>query len=100
MKIRHKKTGVALEGEFILRPSDFVETVGGSSSFYSREIWESVPEWVDVTGECGLANLPESCVIVHDFREVDVRSGYRIRKVVPGLDKIGLHAFIVEKQIP
>lgn len=50
MKIRHKQSGVELEGVRDSGP-DFVEgaSVIQPSSIYSKEHWEAVPEWVNVT---------------------------------------------------
>ena len=52
MKIRHKRTGVVLEGEFREFDNDLFIEVGKASSTYSSSHWEPVQEWVDVTSEC------------------------------------------------
>lgn len=52
MKIRHKRTGVVLEGEFREFDNDLFIEVGKTSSTYSSSHWEPVQEWVDVTSEC------------------------------------------------
>ena len=103
MKIRHKQSGVELEGDFVRVSRSYFSmplTIPHGGSCYAASEWEAVPEWVDVTGECGLAQLPESCVIVHNFREIDVRSGYRLRKVERNdFSAMFRHAFIVERKV-
>ena len=98
MKIRHKQSGVELEGVRDSGP-DFVEgaSVIQPSSIYSKEHWEAVPEWVNVSGDVEVSADGEA--IMGDGRVLSrCPVGYRFRKVVPGLDKIGLHAFIVERK--
>ena len=110
MKIRHKQSGVELEGEFcdcahsgtgIPSRSYFSDI--HSESLYDKVCWEAVPEWVDVTGAC---EVLQGIRLWHGEKAIaDLSNGYRLRKVgvewfsgVPlGLAKSGW-AFIVERK--
>jgi len=85
MKIRHKQSGVVLEGQFSecanwggLPPERFFHSLADGSR-YNKRAWEEVkPEWVDVTGECEA----DGTMFVH--RGIwcgPGANGYRIRKV-------------------
>ena len=81
MKIRHKQSGVELEGVRDSGP-DFVEgaSVIQPSSIYSKEHWEAVPEWVDVSGDVEVSADGEA--MMGDGRVISRCSvGYRFRKV-------------------
>ena len=82
MRIRHRKTGME---------ADMPE-------------WEAVPEarYRDVTAECTAVN-ERSCIILSGHgREIDIRDGYRLRKVVKPCLKDGVlqdyASFIIEKR--
>jgi hypothetical protein len=53
MKIRHKQSGVELEGDFVqwadVRLGMPLSIPHGGSCYAASE-WEAVPEWVDVSG--------------------------------------------------
>jgi len=99
MKIRHKQSGVELEGVRDSGP-DFVEgaSVFRPSSIYSKEHWEAVPEWVNVTGECGVKNDNPCMVLTPVGVQVNVNDGYRLRKVQVKIDGFPKWAFIVERK--
>jgi len=94
MKIRHKQSGVVLEGAFDERAywvgSTRHEYFGlvPESSTYDKKEWEEVkPEWKDVTAECELdadgdlwhrPNGSQSKLLTQDEWPLD---GYRFRKV-------------------
>ena len=100
MKIRHKQSGVELEG---VRDcgSDFMEggPVLGPSSIYSKHQWDAVPEWVDVTRECVVY---EDDAISHGnsirFVPHAATHNYRFRKVLLRVDGFPKWAFIVERK--
>lgn len=91
MKIRHKQSGVVLEGEFCCcgemtgdgKAKHYFAAHRGQSTYDASE-WEEVkPEWVDVTGECEMNRAGNVilwkgndwvCKLYDD-------SGYRLRKV-------------------
>ena len=82
MKIRHKQSGVELEGVRDSGP-DFVEgaSVIQPSSIYSKEHWEAVPEWVDVSGDVEVSADGEA--MMGDGRVLSrCPVGYRLRKVL------------------
>jgi len=82
MKIRHKQSGVELEGVRDSGP-DFVEgaSVIRPSSIYSKEHWEAVPEWVDVSGDVEVSADGEA--MMGDGRVLSrCPVGYRLRKVL------------------
>ena len=117
MKIRHKQSGVVLEGEFFEQEKLFLEVAphgSGYNSAYSKAIWEEVkPVWKDVTAECEWAG--GSCLYHLNGgscgdEPVTRWKGYRLRKVqlsqrVPEVPNCGqfppvyelVDAFIVEK---
>lgn len=114
MKIRHKQSGVELEGEFVsmgecsggTARNYFVHASNINGSEYAMTEWEAVePKWVNVTGECGVKNDNPCMVLTPVGVQVNVNDGYRLRKVgvewfsgVPlGLAKSG-YAFIVEQR--
>ena len=111
MKIRHKRTGVVLEGEF--REFDnavFIE-VGKTSSTYSSSHWEPVQEWVDVTSECKWVKHPygeydsrwvNDWYLDHRGARVEGCPGqYRVRQVRVQYTPTSPFewAFIVEKRV-
>ena len=87
MKIRHKQSGVELEGEFcdcahsgtgIPSRSYFSDIHSGS--LYDKVCWEAVPEWVDVSGDVEVFANGE--VMMGDGRVISrCPVGYRFRKV-------------------
>ncbi len=106
MKIRHKQSGVELEGEFIecgeggpCIPSVSYFACERYGSRYDMREWEAVPEWVDVT------NSIDERALNTALCEYEKSTDYRVRKVgvewfsgVPlGLAKSGW-AFIVERK--
>ncbi len=81
MKIRHKQSGVELEGVRDSGP-DFVEgaSVIQPSSIYSKEHWEAVPEWVEASVDVEVSADGEA--MMGDGRVISRCSvGYRFRKV-------------------
>ena len=101
MKIRHRQSGVELEGVRDSGP-DFVEgaSVIQPSSIYSKEHWEAVPEWVDVSGDVEVSADGDEAFT----REGRVISrcpvGYRLRKVRLDQPLGGSRwAFIVERKV-
>lgn len=104
MKIRHKQSGVELEGVRDSGP-DFVEgaSVIQPSSIYSKEHWEAVPEWVDVTDACTVLDTHRGLQLYHGKEDVLWANGYRFRKVrfstgIPPLSG-ERWAFIVERKV-
>lgn len=87
MKIRHKQSGVELEGEFcdcahsgtgIPSRSYFSDIHSGS--LYDKVRWEAVPEWVDVSGDVEVSANGEA--MMGDGRVISrCPVGYRFRKV-------------------
>ena len=81
MKIRHKQSGVELEGEFEFTDTDFMENSDGrwqTTSCYSKAQWEEVkPKWVDVTEACEAHCMNR---IIHNGQTIDGPTGYRLRK--------------------
>ena len=117
MKIRHKRSGVVLEGDFAdcadcthLRPLYFYDCVDGSR--YHKEVWEEVPKrYRDVTAECEWVKHPcgeieekwrNDWYIRHEGRRVEgCPETYRVRKVeLLSQDRIQeiVEAFIIEKE--
>lgn len=82
MKIRHKQSGVELEGEFEVTDTDFMENSDGrwqATSCYSKAQWEEVkPKWVDVTEACEAHCMNR---IIHNGQTIDGPTGYRLRKI-------------------
>ncbi len=105
MKIRHKQSGVELEGKFMecgeggpCIPSVSYFACGRYGSRYDMREWEAVPEWVDVTAEC-----EEYTGWWHGNRLIvpylDLASGYRLRKVSAVTLYPEGKAFIVERKV-
>lgn len=110
MKIRHKQSGVVLEGQFVamgeanaLGARSYYVPVGTMSrSEYDMREWEEVkpaPTWVDVTGEC---NLLQGVRLWHGEDVIaDLRYGYRIRKIdIRPWGNEQQDAFIIEQRQP
>ena len=107
MKIRHKQSGVELEGKFEVMPDSFVQWGERlTSSIYSAEHWEAVPEWVDVTGEFEVSDYRDATgmrmlSLYHPEtgkNAMHAANGYRIRKVLFSTDGLPKWAFIVERK--
>ena len=111
MKIRHRQSGVELEGEFVecgeggpCIPSRSYFSDIHSGSLYDKVCWEAVPEWVDVTGECVVY---EEEAISHGnsikFVPHAATCNYRLRKVrfSTGIPPFSGErwAFIVERKV-
>lgn len=115
MKIRHKQSGVVLEGEFVnmgeanaLGARSYYVPVGTMSrSEYDMREWEEVkPVWKDVTAEC--EGIEGSTHVIRNNRLIDANDGYRFRKVGVAIkdetDPYGkycygdFHAFIIERR--
>lgn len=102
MKIRHKQSGVELEGVCECG-ADFVEgaSVIQPSSIYSKEHWEAVPEWVEASVDVEVSADGEA--MMGDGRVISCCPvGYRFRKVrfstgIPPLSG-ERWAFIVERK--
>ena len=87
MKIRHKQSGVELEGEFcdcansgtgIPSRSYFSDIHSGS--LYDKVCWEAVPEWVEASVDVEVSADGEA--MMGDGRVISRCSvGYRFRKV-------------------
>lgn len=107
MKIRHKRSGVELEGKFAEfshgsiygKPRNFWIEPSNAASQYSCDDWEAVPEWVDVTRECVVY---EDDAISHGnsirFVPHAATHNYRFRKVLLRVDGLPKWAFIVERK--
>lgn len=88
MKIRHKQSGVELEGKFIecgeggpCIPSVSYFACGRYGSRYDMREWEAVPEWVDVSGDVEVSADGDEA-IMGDGRVLSrCPVGYRFRKV-------------------
>ena len=103
MKIRHKQSGVELEGEFcdcahsgtgIPSRSYFSDIHSGS--LYDKVCWEAVPEWVEVTGAC---ELLQGIRLWHGGKAIaDLSNGYRLRNVQVSIGGFPKWAFIVERK--
>ena len=106
MKIRHKQSGVELEGEFcdcahsgtgIPSRSYFSDIHSGS--LYDKVCWEAVPEWVNVTEECTVLDSHRGLQLYHGKEDVLWANGYRFRKVRLFHVQAGIRdAFIVERK--
>ena len=117
MKIRHKQSGVELEGQFIgcgevgpCIPSVSCFVCERYGSRYDMREWEAVPEWVDVTGECEVSDYRDATgtrmlSLYHPEtgeNAMHAANGYRLRKVrfstgIPPLSG-ERWAFIVERK--
>ena len=101
MKIRHKQSGVELEGDFVRVSESYFRmplSIPHGGSCYAASEWEAVPEWVDVTGACEL-NGAVSCMVMCGGVEIRACDGYRLRKVRLDQPLGGSRwAFIVERK--
>ena len=115
MKIRHKQSGVEIEDVFEScesggngpRHAYFIGRIG---SCYDQREWEAVkpePVWRDVTSQFEPGTVRSCMIFGRDGRELDVRDGYRLRKVkylsnafIEGDSINHMHAFIIEKREP
>jgi len=52
MKIKHKVSGLTLEGHFTYDGTDYRDTGAHGYSLYHNSQWEEVSEWKDVTHQC------------------------------------------------
>ena len=103
MKIRHKQSGVELEGDFVRVNGSYFSvplSIPHGGSCYAASEWEAVPEWVDVTGECVVY---EENAISHGnsirFVPHAATHNYRLRKVRLFHVQSGIRdAFIVERK--
>lgn len=102
MKIRHKQSGVELEGDFVRVNGSYFSvplSIPHGGSCYGASEWEAVPEWVDVTGEC---TVHEDGAISHGniirFVPHAATYNYRLRKVRFSTDGLPKWAFIVERK--
>ena len=103
MKIRHKQSGVELEGEFIecgeggpRIPSVSYFACERYGSRYDMREWEAVPEWVEVTGAC---ELLQGIRLWHGEKAIaDLSNGYRLRNVQVSIGGFPKWAFIVERK--
>ena len=101
MKIRHKQSGVELEGDFVRVSESYFSmplSIPHGGSCYAASEWEAVPEWVEVTGACEL-NGAVSCMVMCGGVEIRACDGYRLRKVRLFHVQAGIRdAFIVERK--
>ena len=105
MKIRHKQSGVELEGDFVRVNGSYFSmplSIPHGGSCYAASEWEAVPEWVDVTGECTVLDSHRGLQLYHGKEDVLWANGYRLRKVrfstgIPPLSG-ERWAFIVERK--
>ena len=101
MKIRHRQSGVELEGDFARVNGSYFSmpiSIPHGGSCYAASEWEAVPEWVNVTGECGVKNDNPCMVLTPVGVQVNVNDGYRLRKVQVKIDGFPKWAFIVERK--
>lgn len=118
MKIRHKQSGVVLEGAFCECatgsdnfPTRYYFMAYGDNSQYDKREWEAVqpePKWVDVTAECedyGGSAIAHNCYVL--FARNAGADDYRLRKVQlreleahPLLGHRRTWAFIIERKEP
>lgn len=110
MKIRHKATGIVLEGEFKRAANyTFVQEScdgGCSVSRYAAEHWEEVHDWQDVTADCKFYDGRMWHAPALSIATLLPSNGYRVRQVSVSFTGKGIqngcqpgYAFIVEKQI-
>lgn len=106
MKIRHKQSGVELEGEFcdcensgtgIPSRSYFSDIHSGS--LYDKVYWEAVPEWVDVTDACIVLDTHRRLQLYHGKEDALLSHGYRLSKVQVRIDGFPKYAFLVERKV-
>ena len=85
MKIRHKQSGVELEGDFVRVSESYLRmplSIPHGGSCYAASEWEAVPEWVDVTGACEL-NGAVSCMVMCGGVEITIPSSQGIPVTPP-----------------
>jgi hypothetical protein len=99
MKIRHKQSGVELEGDFVRVSESYFRmplSIPHGGSCYAASEWEAVPEWVNVTGAC---ELLQGIRLWHGEKAIaDLSNGYRFRKVQVSIFGFPKWAFIVERK--
>ena len=99
MKIRHKQSGVELEGDFVRVSESYFRmplSIPHGGSCYAASEWEAVPEWVNVTGAC---ELLQGIRLWHGGKAIaDLSNGYRFRKVQVSIFGFPKWAFIVERK--
>ena len=113
MKIRHKQSGVVLEGQFVSMGECGngvsrnyyypAQSTHNSGSEYSMTEWELVrpePKWVDVTSEIEVSDEQLGQFLTHNRigMTTEIASGYRLRKVQVRIDGFPKYAFIVERK--
>ena len=100
MKIRHKQSGVELEGDFVRVSESYLRmplSIPHGGSCYAASEWEAVPEWVDVTGAC---ELLQGIRLWHGGKAIaDLSNGYRLRNVQVSIGGFPKWAFIVERKV-
>lgn len=100
MKIRHKQSGVELEGDFVRVSESYLRmplSIPHGGSCYAASEWEAVPEWVNVTGAC---ELLQGIRLWHGEKAIaDLSNGYRFRKVQVSIFGFPKWAFIVERKV-
>jgi hypothetical protein len=100
MKIRHKQSGVELEGDFVRVSESYFRmplSIPHGGSCYAASEWEAVPEWVNVTGAC---ELLQGIRLWHGEKAIaDLSNGYRFRKVQVSIFGFPKWAFIVERKV-
>ena len=111
MKIKHKVSGLTLEGRFTYDGTDYRDTGAHGYSLYHNSQWEEVAEWKDVTHECTWEEHPcgvyderwrDEWYISHKGSRVEAHPHrYRVRavKLYDGYCSTSIQAaFIVEKR--
>ena len=99
MKIRHRQSGVELEGNFVRVNGSYFSaplSIPHGGSCYAASEWEAVPEWVEVTGAC---ELLQGIRLWHGGKAIaDLSNGYRLRNVQVSIGGFPKWAFIVERK--
>ena len=101
MKIRHKQSGVELEGDFVRVSESYFRmplSIPHGGSCYAASEWEAVPEWVDVTDACTVLDTHRGLQLYHGKEDVLWANGYRLRKVSAVTLYPEGKAFIVERK--
>jgi len=101
MKIRHRQSGVELEGDFVRVNGSYFSaplSIPHGGSCYGASEWEAVPEWVDVTDACTVLDTHRGLQLYHGKEDVLWANGYRLRKVQVKIDGFPKWAFIVERK--
>ena len=84
MKIRHRQSGVELEGNFVRVNGSYFSaplSIPHGGSCYAASEWEAVPEWVNVSGDVEVSADGEA--LMGDGRVLSrCPVGYRLRKVL------------------